>query len=87
MQAGNGAAVLQAGAPQRLRIPGPSLASPAVTAECVYLPAHEMLTVSHDFKIRSHNTAFVGNGLSSAAVGSDGSLYVAAADGSIWKYK
>jgi outer membrane protein assembly factor BamB len=87
VQAGNGAAVLQAGAPQRLRIPGPSLASPAVTAECVYLPAHEMLTVSHDFKIRSHNTAFVGNGLSSAAVGSDGSLYVAAADGSIWKYK
>ena len=87
VQAGDGAVARQSGAPQRLRIPGPGLASPAVTAECVYLPAHEMLTVSHDFKVRSHNTAFVGNGLSSAAVGSDGSLYVAAADGSIWKYK
>jgi outer membrane protein assembly factor BamB len=87
VQAGDGTVVLQSGTAQRLRIPGPSLASPAVTAECVYLPAREMLTVSHDFKVRSHNTAFIGNGLSSAAVGSDGSLYVAAADGSIWKYK
>lgn len=87
VQAADGAAARQSGAPQRLRTPGPSIASPAVTAECVYLPAHEMLTVSHDFKVRSHNAAFVGNGLSSAAVGSDGSLYVAAADGSIWKYK
>ena len=87
LQAGDGQAVRQSGAPQRLRIPGPGIASPAVTAECVFLPAHEMLTVSHDFKVRSHNTAFVGNGLSSAAVGSDGSLYVTAADGSIWKYK
>jgi hypothetical protein len=29
----------------------------------------------------------VGNGFSSPAVGADGSLYVVAADGSIWKYK
>jgi hypothetical protein len=87
VQAGDGAAARQSGAPQRLKILGPTIASPAVTADCVYLPTREMLTVSHDFKVRSHNTTFVGNGLSSAAVGSDGSLYVAAADGSIWKYK
>jgi hypothetical protein len=87
VQASDGTAARSSGVPQRLRLPAPSIASPAVTAECVYLPAHEMLTVSHDFKVRSHNSAFVGNGLSSAAVGGDGSLYVAAADGSIWKYK
>jgi outer membrane protein assembly factor BamB len=87
VRAGDGGAVLQSGAAQRLKIPGPTLASPVVTAECVYLPAREMLTVSHDFKVRSHNTTFVGNGLSSPAVGADGSLYVVAADGSIWKYK
>jgi outer membrane protein assembly factor BamB len=87
VQARDGAAVRQSGAAQHLRIPGPSLASPAVTAECVYLPTREMITVSHDFKVRSQNTAFVGNRLSSAAVGRDGSIYVAAADGSIWKYK
>jgi hypothetical protein len=87
MQAADGTAARPSGVPQRLRLPAPSIASPAVTAECVYLPANEMLTVSHDFKVRSHNAAFVGNGLSSAAVGGDGSVYVAAADGSIWKYK
>jgi outer membrane protein assembly factor BamB len=87
VQASDGTAARPSGVPQRLRLPAPSLASPAVTAECVYLPANEMLTVSHDFKVRSHNSAFVGNGLSSTAVGGDGSLYVAAADGSIWKYK
>jgi len=58
-----------------------------VTAECVYLPAREMLTVSHDFKVRSYNSAFTGNGLSSPAVGSDGSIYVVALDGAIWKYQ
>lgn len=83
----DGGAVLHSGAAQRLKIPGPTLASPVVTAECIYLPAREMLTVSHDFKVRSHNTTFMGNGLASPAVGADGSLYVVAADGSIWKYK
>lgn len=87
VHAGDGGAVLRSGTAQRLKIPGPVLSSPAVTAECIYLPAREMLTVSHDFKVRSYNTAFVGNGLSSPAVGADGSLYVVAEDGSIWKYK
>jgi hypothetical protein len=56
VHAGDEGAVLHSGVAQRLKIPGPTLASPAVTAECVYLPAREMLTVSHDFKVRSHNT-------------------------------
>jgi outer membrane protein assembly factor BamB len=84
---GDAGAVIPSRSSQRLKIPGPTLASPVTTAECVYLPAREMLTVSHDFKVRSHNTAFVGNGFSSPAVGIDGSLYVVAADGSIWKYR
>jgi outer membrane protein assembly factor BamB len=87
VQAASGEAALPAGAGQRLSISGPTLSSPAVTAECIYLPAREMLTVSHDFKVRSHNTAFAGNGLSSPAVGSDGSIYVVAWDGAIWKYQ
>jgi outer membrane protein assembly factor BamB len=73
--------------PPPLKILGPTLASPAVTIECVYLPAREMLTVSHTFKVRSHNTDFTGNGLSSPAVGANGSVYVVASDGAIWKYK
>jgi outer membrane protein assembly factor BamB len=87
VQAGSGEAALPPGPGQRLSVSGPALASPAVTAECVYLPAREMLTVSHDFKVRSYNSAFTGNGLSSPAVGSDGSVYVVAVDGAIWKYK
>jgi outer membrane protein assembly factor BamB len=73
--------------PQRLRILGPTLASPAVTTDCVYLPAREMLTVSRNFKVRSHNSDFAGNGLSSPAVGTNGSIYVVGADGTVWKYK
>ena len=46
-----------------------------------------MLTVSHTFKVRSHNSDFSGNGLSSPAVGQSGSVYVVAADGAVWKYK
>jgi len=41
---------LRSGSACRFR---PPLSSLAVTAECVYLPAREMLTVSHDFKVRS----------------------------------
>ncbi len=73
--------------PRRLKLHGPTLASPAVTAEHVYLPGREMLTVSHTFKVRSHNSDFAGNGLSSPAVGTSGSVYVVAADGAVWKYK
>jgi outer membrane protein assembly factor BamB len=84
---GQGGISSPAGFRQSLKIPGPTLASPAVTSECVYVPAGEMISVSHDFKVRSYNTAFTGNGLSSPAVGRDGSIYVVAKDGSIWKYK
>jgi outer membrane protein assembly factor BamB len=73
--------------PQRLKLHGPTLASPAVTAEHVYLPGREMLTVSHTFNVRSHNSDFAGNGLSSPAVGANGSVYVVAVDGAVWKYK
>jgi outer membrane protein assembly factor BamB len=87
VRADNGATAGPAGSEPGLKIPGPTLASAAVTSECVYVPAQEMLSLSHDFKVRSHNTAFSGNGISSPAVGGDGSVYVVAMDGSVWKYK
>jgi outer membrane protein assembly factor BamB len=83
----NGAPVIQAGFPQRFRLPGVSRSSPAVTADCVYVATREMVTVSHDFKARSHNTGFAGAGLSSPAVGADGSVYAVARNGAIWKFK
>jgi hypothetical protein len=46
-----------------------------------------MVTVSHDFKARSHNTGFSGAGFSSPAVGGDGSVYAVARNGAIWKFK
>jgi len=83
----NGVPVVQAGSPQRFRLPGVSRSSPAVTADCVYVATQEMVTVSHDFKARSHNTGFAGTGLSSPAVGGDGSVYAVARNGAIWKFK
>lgn len=83
----NGAPVIQGGSPQRFRLPGVSRSSPAVTADCVYVATREMVTVSHDFKARSHNTGFAGTGVSSLAVGDDGSVYAVARNGAIWKFK
>jgi outer membrane protein assembly factor BamB len=83
----NGVPVVQAGSPQRFRLPGVSRSSPAVTADCVYAATQEMVTVSHDFKARSHNTGFSGTGFSSPAVGGDGSVYAVARNGAIWKFK
>ncbi len=83
----NGIPVIQAGSPQRFRLPGVSRSSPAVTADCVYVATHEMVTVSHDFKAHSHNTGFAGTGFSSPAVGGDGSVYAVARNGAIWKFK
>ncbi len=87
VSAANGVPVIQAGSPQRLRLPGVSRSSPAVTTDCVYVATQEMVTVSHDFKARSHNTGFVGAGFSSPAVGADGSVYAVARNGAIWKFK
>jgi len=83
----NGVPVVQAGSPQRFRLPGVSRSSASVTADCVYVATQEMVTVSHDFKVRSHNTGFTGGGFSSPAVGGDGSVYAVARNGAIWKFK
>jgi hypothetical protein len=45
-----------------------------------------MLTLTHDLKTRGHDTNFHGNGLSSVVVGSDGSIYGIAVDGTLFKY-
>ncbi|UCF93954.1 MAG: PQQ-binding-like beta-propeller repeat protein [Desulfobacterales bacterium] len=72
--------------PRKLKLRGQTFASPAVTTNRVYVPAWEMLTVTHDFRTRSHDTNFHGNGLSSAAIGDDGAVYAVAIDGTVWKY-
>ena len=70
----------------KLPLHGVTHASPAVTANRVYLSAFEMLTVTYDLKTRGHDTNFHGNGLSSPAVGSDGAVYAVAENGTIRKY-
>ncbi len=85
--AANGGAIIRAGAPLTLRLPAPTFSSPVATAERLYIASGEMLTLSHDFNLRSYHTGFSGNGLSSPALGADGALYVVARDGSVWKYQ
>jgi outer membrane protein assembly factor BamB len=72
--------------PRKLQLLGVTHSSPAVTANRVYVSTAEMLTVTYDLKTRGHDTNFHGNGLSSVVVGSDGSVYGIAADGTIRKY-
>ena len=73
--------------PLKLPLLGSTHASPAITANRVYVSTFEMLTVTHDLKTRGHDTTFHGNGLSSIAVGSDGAVYGVASDGTIRKYE
>ena len=72
--------------PRKLQLLGVTHSSPAVTENRVYVSTFEMLTVTYNLKTRGHDTNFHGNGLSSVIVGSDGSVYGIAADGTIRKY-
>jgi len=72
--------------PRKLQLLESTHSSPAVTANRVYVSAFEMLTTTYDLKARGHDTNFHGNGLSSVIVGSDGSVYGIATDGTIRKY-
>lgn len=73
--------------PRKLKLLGQTYASPAVTANRVYLATAEMLTVTHDLKARGHDTNFQGNGMSSVAVSSSGDVYAVGIDGTIRKYQ
>jgi outer membrane protein assembly factor BamB len=72
--------------PRKLPLLGTTRSSPAITSNRVYVATLEMMTATYDLKARGHDTTFHGNGLSSIAVGRDGSVYGAAADGTILKY-
>jgi outer membrane protein assembly factor BamB len=72
--------------PRKLPLLGVTFSSPAVTSNRVYVSTFEMLTVTYNLKTRGHDTNFHGNRLSSVMVGSDGSVYGIAADGTIRKY-
>ena len=72
--------------PRKLQLLGVTHSSPAVTENRVYVSTFEMLTVTYNLKTRGHDTHFHGNGLSSVVVGSDGSVYGIAVDGTIRKY-
>ena len=73
--------------PRKLGLLGQTHASPAVTANRIYVSTGEMLTVSYDLKTRGHDTNFHGNGLSSVAVSGNGDVYAVGIDGKIRKYK
>ena len=72
--------------PRKLSLLGTTYSSPAVTANRVYVSTFEMLTLTYDLKTRGHDTNFHGNGLSSVVVGSDGSVFGIASDGTLHKY-
>ena len=72
--------------PRKLRLFGPTYASPAVSANRVYVSEEELLTLNYDFTTRAHSSAFFGNRLSSVAIGNDGSVYAVQSDGRVVKY-
>lgn len=72
--------------PRRFNLQRVTHSSPAVTANRVYVSTAEMLTVTYSLKTRAHDTNFQGNRLASVVVGSDGSVYGVAVDGTIRKY-
>jgi outer membrane protein assembly factor BamB len=72
--------------PRKLAV-SPTYASPAVTANLVHVALlTEMLTLSYDLKIRAHDPSFHGNGLSSIAIGGDGSVFAVQSGGTVVKY-
>ncbi len=86
LQTSDGTLIHEATQPRKLALIGQTYGSPAITTDRVYIATQEMLTVSYDFKTRAHDTNFVGNGISSMAVGMDGAIYTVASSGAIWKY-
>ncbi len=86
LNAPDGTLVQDANFSGKLPLMGTTHASPAVTANLVYVSSLEMLTATHDLKTRASDTNFRGNGFSSIAIGRDGAVYAVAVDGTIRKY-
>jgi hypothetical protein len=86
LNAADGSLVQGANFSGKLPLMGATHASPAVTANLIYVSSLEMLTTTYDLKTRASDTNFRGNGLSSLAVGRDGAIYAVAIDGTVRKY-
>jgi len=86
LNAADGTLIMDGKVPRKLPLLGATHSSPAVSANRIYVANSEMLTVTYDLKTRGHDTNFIGNRLSSVAIGSDGAVYAVAFDGSIHKY-
>ena len=82
----DGSLIQDDNSPRRFNLQRVTHSSPAVTANRIYVSTSEMLTVNYSLKTRAHDTNFHGNRLSSVVVGSDGSVYGVAVDGTIRKY-
>ncbi|MGD8713161.1 MAG: PQQ-binding-like beta-propeller repeat protein [Desulfobacterales bacterium] len=82
----DGTLIMDGKLPRKLPLLGTTHSSPAVTANRIYVANSEMLTLTYDLKTRGHDTNFIGNRLSSVAIGSDGAVYAVAFDGTVHKY-
>jgi outer membrane protein assembly factor BamB len=82
----DGSPVFEGGSALKVKLPGQTFASPAVSRNCVYVPAGALLSFSHDLSTRSEDTNFSGNGLTSVALENSGAVYAVAGDGTIRKY-
>jgi len=73
--------------PRKLQLEGENLASPAVTANHVYVATEKhMLTLSYDLVTRVHDFDFSGNLRSSVAIGDQGSIIAVNKEGKLVKY-
>lgn len=82
----SGALIYDGDLPRKFPLMGQTYASPAVTENCIYVSTAAMFTFSHDLSIRSQDSNFRGNGLTSIALANNGAVYAVADDGRIHKY-
>ena len=86
LNATNGDIIMDNGQPRKEEFRNPTYASPAVSANLVYIAASRLLTRSYDLNTRAQDESFFVNGYSSPAIGEDGSVYIVGLDRKVRKY-